>query len=251
MLRRPWPFEAHDGIPILMYHHLGKPPRGAVAGHYVSPRLFAGQLRALARRGYQAVTMDEVAEYLATGHCAVSRPVAITFDDGYESLYHLAWPALRTAGFTATIFLVAGYLGKRNDWEQPPTGQPMLQPAQVQEMAAGGITFGSHTLGHAHLDRLPPAYLAAELGESRRILEELTGRPVRHLAYPYGGCSPAVVAAARAAGYLTACTTCLGVARPGGNPLLLPRINVRRYNLPGAVLRKLRRAYDTPGSRLR
>jgi len=47
---------AEQTIPILLYHKIGRPPRGArVAGHYVSPGLFR---RHLAHLNEDAVNID-------------------------------------------------------------------------------------------------------------------------------------------------------------------------------------------------
>ncbi len=69
-----------------------------------------------------------------------------------------------------------------------------------------------------------------ELAESRAIIEQGTGTPVRFLAYPYGQFSPAVFRALRNTGYDGACTGRCGLNTPGGsdNPYALKRINIPR-----------------------
>ncbi len=61
---------------------------------------------------------------------------------------------------------------------------------------------------------------------SKRQLEEMAQRPISHFAYPFGGCGDfdgRSVAAARCAGFHTACTTIPGVVRPSGDRFRLPR----------------------------
>lgn len=93
----------------------------------------------------------------------------------------------------------------------------------VEEMARGGMTFGSHTAGHCLLTEVDPKVVLEELRLSKIALEARLNRKVVHLAYPDGRTNPFVVEAARACGYRTACTTAYGVNRIGGDPYLLGR----------------------------
>ncbi len=90
----------------------------------------------------------------------------------------------------------------------------------------------SHTVNHLWLAVHPAAIQAAELGESRTHLQELTGRPITALAYPYGfrdAVAPVTLALAREAGYSAACATVRGHVSRTTDPLWLPR------HVPGDV----------------
>ncbi len=93
------------------------------------------------------------------------------------------------------------------------------------------VAVGSHTLTHPILPSLGPAALEDEVGGSRRVLEERLGRPVDTFAYPNGDADPATVSCVRRH-YAAAVTVEEGVHAPGGDPHLIPRINV-----PGGALR--------------
>jgi peptidoglycan/xylan/chitin deacetylase (PgdA/CDA1 family) len=71
-----------------------------------------------------------------------------------------------------------------------------------------GWTIGSHTCAHALLALEDAGVVRRELETSRRRLEFEIGAPVRHLAYPAGRFSHAVVEEVAAAGYRFAYTTC-------------------------------------------
>jgi len=218
-------------IPILLYHRLGRPPRGArVPGQFVSSRLFRRHLAFLRGRGYQGVRLEALLEATPA---LPAKPVAITFDDGYGCLYQQALPALVEYGFTATVFMVAGGLGTENYWEVAAgdVPAPMLTAAEMAEMQRAGLAFGSHTLNHPHLTALPAADARRELVESRARLEEALGAPCLTLAYPYGDWNQGVRDLAAEAGYRLACTTVRAAARLTDDRLALPRLNVRRYNL--------------------
>jgi peptidoglycan/xylan/chitin deacetylase (PgdA/CDA1 family) len=233
---------AEQTIPILLYHKIGRPPRGAlVAGHYVSPGLFRRHLAYLKGRGYESLSLPDV---VRTDRALPPRPVAITFDDGYRCLYEEAFPALQEFGFGAAVFLVAGALGGTNAWEQAAgdVSEPLLELGQIREMQKGGIEFGSHTMGHPHLTALGTEDARREIGESRRRLEDSLCTPCRSFAYPYGDWDARVRGLVAEAGYEVACTTRRAAARPTHDRLALPRINIRRYNVTARFAYKLWRA---------
>ena len=80
---------------------------------------------------------------------------------------------------------------------------------QAREMAANGIEFGSHTLTHPIMTRIPVEQAKHELVESKRLIELELGKPVETFAYPNGGradFNTEIIAAARDAGYKLAFT---------------------------------------------
>ncbi len=222
-------------IPVLMYHRVvASAADGGRHGIWVTRDRFAGQLASLARRGFTPVTFGDVAACLEGGAALPRRPVILTFDDGYADNHALALPLLREHGMRAVVFLIGDPAVTTNAWDaagtpgEPPL--PLLTDAQVREMAAARIEFGSHTLHHARLTDLGPAELAEELEGSRRALERRLGAPVTSVCYPWGAVNPAVKAATAAAGYA------FGVASDSGPP---------RF---GADLFEIRRVQVFPGT---
>lgn len=243
---RGLPFTAADGLPVFLYHKVGDYPPGApVKSQYVAPGLFRTHLSFLWRNDYRAVSGDDVVRFVQGEGLPVERPLAITFDDGYDCLYNEAFPALQEFGFPAIIFVVAGRMGGVNDWEPQRTVifEPMLTTSHVVEMARAGIEIGSHAMAHEHLPRLSDAELRATLRDSKRTLEDLTGRAVTAVSYPFGEHDERVRAAAAAAGYTSGYSTQRGVNHAGADPFLLKRVNVRRYAYLPFFSRKLRLAY--------
>jgi peptidoglycan/xylan/chitin deacetylase (PgdA/CDA1 family) len=71
--------------------------------------------------------------------------------------------------------------------ELPGTGtQRMLTWDQVREMHAAGIEFGSHTVSHTILSRIPRPEMVKELVDSKNELSGQLGTPVSLFAYPNG-----------------------------------------------------------------
>ncbi|HUM66830.1 MAG TPA: polysaccharide deacetylase family protein, partial [Chitinophagaceae bacterium] len=69
------------------------------------------------------------------------------------------------------------------------------------------VDFQSHTRFHPILTTCTEAEVRAELMESRQELQEKTGKPVFHFAYPNGDYSPREIRLLKEAGYKSARTT--------------------------------------------
>jgi peptidoglycan/xylan/chitin deacetylase (PgdA/CDA1 family) len=59
-----------------------------------------------AKRGYEARTFLDAIAASAPG-----KHLAVTFDDGYRSVFELAFPILRAAGMPATVFVPTALIG--------------------------------------------------------------------------------------------------------------------------------------------
>jgi peptidoglycan/xylan/chitin deacetylase (PgdA/CDA1 family) len=212
-------------ILVLCYHAVS--PRWE-SGLSVTPARLEAQLRFLLERGYRG----------ATFHDAVTAPpaaktVAVTFDDGFRSVFEHGFDVLSRLGLPGTIFVVTEFVGgsapmvwpgidewlRRADEELAPVSWK-----QLEQLAEAGWEIGSHTCTHPFLTRCDDASLEHELRVSRAACEEHLGRPCTTLAYPYGDADTRVADAADAAGYAAACTL---PDRLGGPDLLLwPRVGV-------------------------
>lgn len=112
----------------------------------------------------------------------------------------------------------------------PDTARLWLTWDEIRELADDELcTIGCHTVNHLSLATLGREEARNEMFCSKRELEERIGRPVRHLAYPYGkkgDASVREVELASACGFSSAVTTRIGNVQPGhrGHLLQLPRI---------------------------
>ena len=233
-------------VPILMYHHVGPvaPPR--FEKYSVRPRQLARQLAWLKRLGYRGVTLDEMLD--GWEHGAVSRAVAITFDDGFRDSFEHAAPVLQRFGFTATFFLVSGEMGRVGTWLARRHGVSLaiMGWSDAWSLARAGFGIGAHSISHPKLGEVDGETLRRELVGARVQIEERVGQPVAHVAYPYGSCTPAVADAARSAGYRSGCTTAIGVARAGHSRWALPRIPVDGRAGTGTFIARLLTGHTVP-----
>jgi peptidoglycan/xylan/chitin deacetylase (PgdA/CDA1 family) len=191
-------------------------------------------MQKIAERGYQTVSLSSVLQCLSDDKPFPERALAITFDDGYESTYREAFPVLKKYGMTAMVFLISGDRTKKNDSERLPTsaGRKMLTWEQIYEMQKAGIEFGSHSLTHPDLTRLPKELINREIGESKTILEDALKSEVSAFAYPYGYHTPAIREIVKDH-YSLACSGRLGVVRNSSDPFKLERVDMYYFRTAG------------------
>lgn len=217
-------------LPILTYHSLDS--SGSVIS--TAPSLFRSQMAWLHRKGFQTLSLVEAARHVRAGQPVQERTCVVTFDDGYETVYRDAFPILQEFGYTATVFLITGYCGKRNSWPghvSPVGEQSLLTWMQIEEMARHGVEFGSHTATHPDLACVTRAEAEREMRESKQMIQDRLGRAVEAFAYPYGSYAPWTVDLAREH-FIGSCSTILGKAIVGDDPALLPRVDMYYLSSP-------------------
>ena len=211
-----------------MYHVLGDAPAGApYPDLFVRQSDFEGQMSWLARHGYRAVTLDEAWRHWHGPRGLPSRPIVVSFDDGYRSDVGVALPVLRRHGWPGVLNLKVGNL-KPDD----------LRPRGVRRLIAAGWEIDAHTITHPDLTTVDGAQLQREVAGSRAVIRRLFHVPVDFFCYPAGRYDARVIAAVRRAGFLGATTTNYGLARPS-QPYTLARVRVSGGDGVGGFAAKL------------
>jgi peptidoglycan/xylan/chitin deacetylase (PgdA/CDA1 family) len=185
----------------LMYHLIEPPPLfHPLRGLYVEPALLDAQIRELQEDGARFTTLSAWAQDRPAG-----RQVVVTFDDAFLNIFHHALPVLQARGVTALTYVVTNEIGGVNRWDAGH-GQilPLMDRSTLRAWQEAGQEIGSHGLSHCRLAEVPLAQARAEIFDSKKILEDLSGREVRHFCYPYGNWNRAVRDLVAEAGYETA-----------------------------------------------
>jgi peptidoglycan/xylan/chitin deacetylase (PgdA/CDA1 family) len=171
-------------LPILTFHRIDD-HRSVTS---VRPEVFRRGMAALFESGYQTLNFLEVVDYLRRAAPFPDRSLAITFDDGFLSVYEEAFPVLLDYGMSATVFLAVGQVAsmKPADRLSSCESRLIMSWSEIQEMHQRGITFGAHTLTHPDLTRLSAEAIETEVCVSKAVIEDTLGAPVACFAYPYG-----------------------------------------------------------------
>jgi peptidoglycan/xylan/chitin deacetylase (PgdA/CDA1 family) len=193
-------------VPILAYHNVDY----SGSAYSVTPEQLAEQCRWLLENGYIAITLGEFWDAAMGLAKLPPNPVVLTNDDGWSSVMAFA-EITAQHGMPATFFI---------------NNVSPLTPDQIAHLAQFGAV-EAHTATHAHLASMEYEAQLAEIVQNKAYLEQITGRPVRFLAWPFAERNESAVQAAQAAGIVAA----FGL---GGTPAYVGAIDP--YHIPRILM---------------
>ena len=199
---------------VVLTYHIVQSPNDTVFS--MTREEFRRQMEFLRATGYTVISLADLNDYVTGKRESIpDQSVVITIDDGWKCTYTEIFPVMKEMGFPFTVFIYPKFIGK---------SAYALSWKEVSAMAAEGVDIQSHANSHPFLTKRTAAALRAELVESRRAIEEHTGKPVRFIAYPYGDYNQRVMRATEAAGYDAGLTCNFGPVAKGSNPYEMKRV---------------------------
>lgn len=206
-------------IPILMYHavHVMDPSEASNANLIVAPDNFEAQIKAMVDAGYYFLTPEEAYKAFTENALPAKKVVWLTFDDGNEDFYTIAYPILKKYKAKATNNIITGFVKKGNAGN--------LTIKQMREMMAHGMSFQSHTVNHPDLSVNDKATQKAELTDSIDFLEDKLNTKVNTIAYPSGRYNQTTLDLAKKT-YKLGLTTNEGLASAKNGLLSLNRVRI-------------------------
>lgn len=230
-----------DKFAILTYHHIDS----VESGYTISPGRFVEQIDTLRKLGYNFISLNQATEFLEGRGKIPANALVVTFDDGYDSFYHYAYPVLKERSIPATMFVVVRYVGGSNGTARRMGWQEMW------EMQGDGFAFYSHTYDSHHYIQVDAngtrstalgglAYVEGrgqetpgefnirvgeDLSRAKQLIEVNLSNKAEYLALPFGTASPQAVKVARELGYKYILTT-----KPGLNNVKIPATDLLRFN---------------------
>lgn len=131
--------------------------------------------------------------------------IAVTFDDGYQSVLENGIPTLLKDKVPFSIFVPTAYLGRYPKWDMPTDcshrSERVITPKQIKSLGGDLVSIGSHSHTHPRLANLTRTDVYSELEKSKQILDKICDRPVKLLSFPYGSYNQAVLSIAKSVGY--------------------------------------------------
>ena len=192
-------------IPILMYHHFADDKNNPSV--VISAERFESHVKALVDAGYTAISFEELCAFVYDNAKLPERPIIITSDDGYTSVYETAFPILKKYGTKATVFVIGALHGQTLYKDTTYPVFPLhFGDEEGRIMAQSGIlSIQSHSYDMHQVEayETPPfrigimpmegesedEYIAAfkaDFERSAAQIENMTGARPFVFSYPYG-----------------------------------------------------------------
>lgn len=211
-------------IPIILYHNLNPTVPGSMT---ITPQKFEANLKLLQDHGFTFIPLKQAVEYLQGKRDTLpQRPVVLTADDGWESIYTYMYPITKKLNIPTTLFIYPASISSGNHY---------LSWDQLKELQKSGLfDIQSHTYSHPNFKvakrQLSPStyeqFVQKELFTSKKILEDNIGVKVTLLAWPFGIYNDYLENEAKKAGYVMAFTIGYHTANRSFKPMEQPRFMI-------------------------
>lgn len=233
-----------DGVPVLLYHQLvsnrayeAMEKNDAI----MSIGEFKKQMGMIDEAGYQTITLEELQKHITGEIPAPKNSIVITFDDGYESDYQLAYPVLKAHGFHAESFLVTSFLKEDSKDEERLSSSDTKKMNDVFTFHSHSHALHTFAYEHGDLSELLTENLMWDTDLSLQYLEIKgikTANDFDAYAYPYGKNDERFQTVLQDLYVNLGFTTQKGYVQAGCNPLALPRFGIYP-DRPGQLYRIL------------
>jgi peptidoglycan/xylan/chitin deacetylase (PgdA/CDA1 family) len=213
----------YQTVPVLSYYRLSKDKPGKTA---ITRDDFKAQMKYLKDNGYHVITLDQLLDFLDYQEQIPEKSVAITFDDGWISVYDMAFPILKEYGFPATIFIYTDFIG----------GGKAMSWKQIKALSEAGFDIQCKTKTHRNLAALKKKEslkeylnsLEMEISYPKKLIKKKLNKECKCLAYPYGLTNNLVIAMLKKHGYRAAFTV-----DKESNPFFIDKYKIGRSAIYG------------------
>ena len=208
------------GLPICMYHYVydeNDPPEDLQKryGNYISVAALSEELKWLNEQGYYYPSWQEVRDYIDGKLVLPEKSIVLCFDDGAKSFLENGIPVLEKYEVPATCFTITSSDGR----------------GKISEYKSDYVSYESHShnmhrgggnIGHGGI--FPVISEKDGLSDLKESIDICGSGDA--FAYPFGDYNERCVGMVEKSGFLCAVTTEYGKAKPGDDPLLLPRVRM-------------------------
>ncbi len=176
-------------INVLLYHQIGDSPTDETnLNCFCKTTEFYNQMEFLSKsKQHEVIPLCTALDIISSAKNIDKNYVVLTFDDGCESFYNVAFPILKSFSFNATVYPITGFLGQNAIINSRKYNHLKIISADlIKELSNMGINFGAHTVNHLRLTELSKSDAEFQIRQSKIKLEKILGYQVDSFSFPHG-----------------------------------------------------------------
>ena len=214
-------------IPTLVYHKIRSD--GSGASDEVTLDEFEKQVDFLSSQGFNTITDKQFDAWRHGNFELPEKPVMLDFDDGWNSVYELAEPAMSKHDYTGTMHIVTYYADGNS-------GSSYMNWVRIQALQERGWDAQSHGVNHIRMSELNETEFRRQLNESKEKIGNRTGEEPISFVFPFYAANEE---------YTAICGEYYNLCWTWAASYSTPRYNFKSNN--GKVYQGLMRISVTPG----
>lgn len=236
-------------VPIIMYHNITT--NNAKAGKYtVTESEFCKDLEYIRKNGYEAITVEDLISYTNGKSTLPKKPIMITFDDGFESFYVIAYPVLKQMNMKAVVSIIGSVTEKYSSINDHNINYSNLTWSEINEMAESGLVeFQNHSYNmhrsekgqRKGISKMPNESeseyrkaLTEDLLKAQELFKVNCSLEPKAIAYPYGAKSKVTLEIIKKCGFecTLGCEEKVNIITVGNSDCLY---DLGRFNRPSGI----------------
>jgi peptidoglycan/xylan/chitin deacetylase (PgdA/CDA1 family) len=166
-------------LPVLCYHDIHESEGEKDLS--IAVNRFSVQLKYLKENGYNTISIKQLLDYWDNKTALPAKPVLLTFDDGYKSMYTMLYPLLQEYGMKATVFILPHFI-----YDEKNGFVNNLTLEQIKNTSPQWLEWGIHSYDHKNFKKLSPGEVKEDL---IRCINWFTANNIPFVfafAFPYG-----------------------------------------------------------------
>ncbi len=201
-------FDENHKVAVLCYHNLATEEEIAnfpdEKDWVIDVNNFEEQLKYLKDHNYKTLTIDEFYKWKKGEIDIPYKSVLITFDDGFLSNYHYAFPLLKKYNMNATVFLVGEFIdsAEQEEWDGNIKTYMTKNLLEKSKIEYPNIDFCSHSYGLHYENSIKENSIISMKDDTVIFDNNMTETKV--FSYPFGEYNHNIIEALKQKGYIMA-----------------------------------------------
>lgn len=203
-------------LPVIMYHHITE-SESKTGKYTVHKKEFERDLEYIKSKGYTTVTVKDLIAFADRTADLPDKPIMITFDDGFESFYKIAYPLLNDYKMKAVVSVIGSVTEKYSETEDHNINYSNLNWEEISELHNSGLveiqnhSYDMHKSDtknrkgisklHSESEEAYKGALSSDLNRLQQLLYENCGFRPTAVAYPYGAFSNSTLSIIKECGF--------------------------------------------------